>query len=92
MVRLFYTFQSLGPHDFLTEGFSNEIAERLGGPDVRDYLSLAELREALRYFDAVIASGVVRASRAARPQRPCGSIREASRQYFAANAASPKAA
>src|SRR6202034_3581787 len=53
----FHTFQSLGRHHFLTEGFSNELAqwvltglnrpqlaERLGGLDVRDYLSLAELR------------------------------------------------
>jgi len=53
----FHTFQSLERHHFLTEGFSNELAqwvliglnrpqlaERLGGLDVRDYLSLAELR------------------------------------------------
>lgn len=53
----YHTFQSLGRHHFLTEGFSNEfaqwalaglnrpqLAERLGGVDVRDYLSLAELR------------------------------------------------
>jgi len=53
----YHTFQSLGRHHFLTEGFSNEfaqwalaglnrpqLAERLGGLDVRDYLSLAELR------------------------------------------------
>jgi hypothetical protein len=57
----FHTFQSLGRHHFLTEGFSNELAqwvltglnrpqlaERLGGLDVRDYLSLAELRGDLR--------------------------------------------
>jgi hypothetical protein len=57
----FHTFQSLGRHHFLTEGFSNELAqwvltglnrpqlaERLGGLDVRDYLSLAELRADLR--------------------------------------------
>jgi len=53
----YHTFQSLGRHHFLTEGFSNEfaqwtlaglnrpqLAESLGGLDVRDYLSLAELR------------------------------------------------
>jgi hypothetical protein len=57
----FHTFQSLGRHHFLTEGFSNELAqwvltglnrpqlaEHLGGLDVRDYLSLAELRGDLR--------------------------------------------
>lgn len=53
----FHTFQSLGRHHFLTEGFSNDfaqwvlaglnrpaLAERLGGVDVRDYVALAELR------------------------------------------------
>jgi hypothetical protein len=57
----FHTFQSLRRHHFLTEGFSNDLAqwvliglnrpqlaERLGGLDVRDYLSLAELRGDLR--------------------------------------------
>jgi glycosyltransferase involved in cell wall biosynthesis len=57
----FHTFQSLGRHHFLTEGFSNELAqwvltglnrpqlaERLGGLGVRDYLSLAELPGDLR--------------------------------------------
>jgi hypothetical protein len=57
----FHAFQSLERHHFLTEGFSNELAqwvltglnrpqlaERLGGLDVRDYLSLAELRGDLR--------------------------------------------
>jgi hypothetical protein len=52
-----HTFQTLGSHHFLTEGFSNdfaqwvltatnrtELAEQLGSLDVRDYLSLAELR------------------------------------------------
>jgi hypothetical protein len=56
-----HTFQSLGTHHFLTEGFSNdfaqwalaalnrpELAERLGGIDVRDYTSLAALRGDLR--------------------------------------------
>ena len=53
----YHTFQSLSRHHFLTEGFSNDfaewvlnglnrpvLAERLGGLDVRDYLSIAELR------------------------------------------------
>jgi hypothetical protein len=53
----YHTFQSLGRHHFLTEGFSNDfaewvlnglnrpvLAERLAGLDVRDYLSIAELR------------------------------------------------
>ena len=56
----YHTFQSLGRHHFLTEGFSNDfaqwvlaglnrpqLAERLGGLDIRDYLSLAELRDDL---------------------------------------------
>jgi hypothetical protein len=56
----YHTFQSLGRHHFLTEGFSNdfaqwvlaacnraELAERLAGLDIRDYLSLAELRRDL---------------------------------------------
>jgi hypothetical protein len=57
----YHTFQSLGRHHFLTEGFSNdfaqwalaacnrpELAERLAGLDIRDYLSLAALRADLR--------------------------------------------
>jgi len=53
----YHTFQSLGQHHFITEGFSNDfaqwvlvslnrpsLAERLAGLDIRDYLSLAELR------------------------------------------------
>jgi len=65
----FHTFQSLGRHHFLTEGFSSDVAqwvlaglnrprlaELLGAVDVRDYLSLAELRADLsglvaRYCD-----------------------------------------
>ena len=56
-----HTFQTLGSHHFLTEGFSNdfaqwvlssanrsELAEQLAGLDVRDYVSLAELRTDLR--------------------------------------------
>jgi hypothetical protein len=57
----YHTFQSLGRHHFLTEGFSNDfaqwalaglnraaLAEQLAGLDVRDYTSLAELRGDLR--------------------------------------------
>ena len=53
----YHTFQSLGRYHFLTEGFSNDfaqwvlaavnqpvLAERLASIDVRDYLSIAELR------------------------------------------------
>jgi hypothetical protein len=57
----FHTFQSLGRHHFLTEGFSNdfaqwiltacnraELAEGLANLDIRDYTSIAELRADLR--------------------------------------------
>jgi Family of unknown function (DUF5752) len=57
----YHTFQSLGRHHFLTEGFSNdfaqwvlaacnraELAEQLASLDIRDYLSLAELRSDLQ--------------------------------------------
>lgn len=57
----YHTFQSLSRHHFLTEGFSNdfaqwalaacnraELAEQLAGLDIRDYLSLAELRSDLQ--------------------------------------------
>ncbi len=57
----YHTFQSLDRHHFLTEGFSNdfaqwalaacnrpELAEALGGLDIRDYLSSAQLRGDLR--------------------------------------------
>jgi hypothetical protein len=53
----YHTFQSLGQHHFLTEGFSNDfaqwvlaalnrpvLAEWLAGLDIRDYVSLADLR------------------------------------------------
>jgi hypothetical protein len=53
----YHTFQSLGRHHFLTEGFSNdfaqwvlaacnqaELAEQLAALDIREYLQLAELR------------------------------------------------
>lgn len=56
-----HTFQTLGSHHFLTEGFSNdfaqwalvsanrgELAERLAALDIRDYLSIAALRDDLR--------------------------------------------
>jgi hypothetical protein len=56
----YHTFQSLSRHHFLTEGFSNdfaqwamaacnrpEVAERLAALDIRDYLSLADLRNDL---------------------------------------------
>ncbi|HEV2350170.1 MAG TPA: DUF5752 family protein [Terriglobia bacterium] len=57
----YHTFQSLDRHHFLTEGFSNDfaqwvlaacnrpgLAEALGGLDIRDYLSVADLRGDLR--------------------------------------------
>ena len=57
----YHTFQSLGRHHFLTEGFSNDfaqwvlgacnrpaLAEQLTSLDIRDYVSLAELRSDLR--------------------------------------------
>jgi hypothetical protein len=52
-----HTFQTLGSHHFLTEGFSNdfaqwvlastnrsELAESLASIDIRDYVSISELR------------------------------------------------
>jgi hypothetical protein len=57
----YHTFQSLGRYHFLAESFSNDfaqwvlaalnrpiLAEWLGGLDIRDYVSLAELRGDLR--------------------------------------------
>jgi uncharacterized protein DUF5752 len=57
----YHTFQSLGRHHFLTEGFSNDfaqwvltacnrpiLAEQLASLDIRDYVSLADLRGDLR--------------------------------------------
>jgi hypothetical protein len=57
----YHTFQSLGQHHFLRESFSNDfaqwvlaalnrpvLAEWLAGLDIRDYVSLAELRGDLR--------------------------------------------
>ena len=56
-----HTYQTLGTHHFLTEGFSNdfaqwvlasanrsELAEQLAVLDIRDYLSIAGLRSDLR--------------------------------------------
>ncbi|MGH9744517.1 MAG: DUF5752 family protein [Candidatus Acidiferrales bacterium] len=56
----YHTFQSLGRYHFLTEGFSNEfaqwvlascnrpiLAEQLASVDIRDYVSLADLRKEL---------------------------------------------
>jgi hypothetical protein len=53
----YHTYQTLGRNHFLTEGFSNDfaqwvlaalnragLAERLAGIDVRDYVSIAEIR------------------------------------------------
>ncbi len=53
----YHTFQSLGRHHFLTEGFSNDfaqwvfascnrpsLAEGLASLDIRDYVSLTDLR------------------------------------------------
>src|SRR5271154_415422 len=61
----YHTFQTLNQHHFLTEGFSNDfaqwalaglnqpaLAEQLAGIDVRDYLSIAELRGDLRQIVA----------------------------------------
>jgi Family of unknown function (DUF5752) len=61
----YHTFQSLERHHYLTEGFSNdfaqwvlaalnraELAEQLAAPDIRGYLSLADLRaDLLRAID-----------------------------------------
>lgn len=61
----YHTFQTLGQHHFLTEGFSNDfaqwvlaslnqpaLAERLASIDIRDYVSIAELRADLRHIVA----------------------------------------
>jgi Family of unknown function (DUF5752) len=57
----YHTFQSLGRHHFLNEGFSNDfaqwvlgscnrpaLAERLASLDIRDYVSLPDLRADLK--------------------------------------------
>ncbi|MBI1983559.1 MAG: hypothetical protein HYS61_05115 [Acidobacteria bacterium] len=56
----YHTFQNLSRHHFLTEGYSNDfaqwvmascnahaLAEKLASLDIRDYLSLGDLREDL---------------------------------------------
>src|SRR5579864_7577027 len=61
----YHTFQTRGRHHFLTEGFSNDfaqwalaslnqpaLAERLASIDIRDYVSIAELRADLRHIVA----------------------------------------
>ncbi len=61
----YHTFQTLGRHHFLTEGFSNDFAqwalsafnqpkfaERLASIDVRDYVSIAALRIDLKTITA----------------------------------------
>src|SRR5215472_6031002 len=61
----YHTFQTLGEHHFLTEGFSNDfaqwvlsafnqpmLAERLASIDVRDYVSVAALRNDLKMITA----------------------------------------
>jgi hypothetical protein len=65
-----HTFQTLGTHHFLTEGFSNdfaqwvhaatnraELAEQMAALDIRDYTSLASLRRDLRRLVADYCSG-----------------------------------
>lgn len=61
----YHTFQSLGVHHFLTEGFSNdfaqwvlaslnraELAEQMAALDIREYLNLGDLRaDLLRVTD-----------------------------------------
>src|SRR6476646_5309664 len=67
----YHTFQTLGRYHFLTEGFSNDfaqwalascnqpqLAERLGSIDIRDYLSIAELRADLRHTVAEFRDAV----------------------------------
>jgi hypothetical protein len=57
----YHTFQTLGRHHFLTEGFSNDfaqwaleslnqpvLAERLASIDIRDYMTIDDLRKDLR--------------------------------------------
>ncbi|HYL36819.1 MAG TPA: DUF5752 family protein [Bryobacteraceae bacterium] len=64
-----HTFQSLSRYHFLTEGFSNDfaqwvlaslnqpvLAERLASIDIRDYVSIAELRADVRRILSEYAS------------------------------------
>jgi hypothetical protein len=74
-----HTFQSLGRHHFITEGFSNdfaqwvlaglnrvELAEQLAALDIRDYVALPDLRRDLRRLvDNYCASRESHASQAA---------------------------
>jgi hypothetical protein len=59
----YHTFQTLGRHHFLTEGFSNDfaqwvlaavnqpaLAERLASIDIRDYTCIQELRSDIRHI------------------------------------------
>ncbi len=74
-----HTFQSLGRHHFITEGFSNDfaqwvlaglnrisLAEQLAALDIRDYVALPDLRRDLqRLVDDYCASKESQASQAA---------------------------
>lgn len=66
----YHTFHSLGRHHFLTEGFSDDIAhwvsaalnqaalaEQLAALDIRDYLSIAELRTDVHHVVAEYCEG-----------------------------------
>jgi uncharacterized protein DUF5752 len=66
----YHTFQSLGRHHFLNMGFSNDfaqwvlascnrpaLAERLASLDIRDYVSIAELRGDLKRILAEFCAG-----------------------------------
>jgi hypothetical protein len=65
-----HTFHTLGQHHFLTEGFSNdfaqwalasanrvELAEQLASLDIRDYVTLAEVRSDLHRILKDFANG-----------------------------------
>ena len=85
----YHTFQTLVRHHFLTEGFSNDfaqwvlaalnqpaLAERLAGIDIRDYLSIQEVRSDLRRILAEFcdARPAEAASRAIEPFYFCEAI------------------
>ena len=66
----YHTFQSLGRYHFITEGFSNDfaqwtlaslnqpvLAERLASIDIRDYVSIAELRADIQRMIAEYVDG-----------------------------------
>jgi uncharacterized protein DUF5752 len=78
----YHTFQTLGRHHFLTEGFSNDfaqwvlaslnqpvLAERLASIDIRDYSNIQELRTDLRriFGEFVEQQPVAAAQRAFEP-------------------------